>query len=76
MKINSKLFSAEQLTLLKSIGIIFKDGKDYSDDEVFDMEDRIEDALLEFGFTLNGEPTEVCDEWEDLFDKFREVTPE
>jgi len=73
MTINRNEFSERELELLSENGIYILTNHDYSEDEVNCIDDKIEDLLIEKGFDRNGKPTDVCDEWEDLFDKFRRV---
>ena len=47
-------FNSHQLEILKDIGIVFDNGKDYSDDELIDIHDKITEAYLDKCFNKNG----------------------
>ncbi len=71
MKMPNDLFNKEQLEKLKGIGIEFDFNKDYSGDEIADIEEELEDAMLDYGFT-DGNPNEHCKFWENIFDTFQD----
>lgn len=65
----SKIFDEEQLAALKRIGIEFDDSKEYTDNELSDIIDRVEEAYLDEGFDRNGEPKQpACSLWESIMD--------
>lgn len=68
MKIDSKAFTTEQLLLLKAVGIVFKDGYDYSDDDYISIEDKIVDNIIDSGLNPDGTGTPEMDKWEDILD--------
>ena len=58
MKIPSKLFDKQQIDALGKIGIVFDFDKDYTDNEVVDIEDKLQDAFWE----------KICDAFQDMMD--------
>lgn len=46
--------------------------KDYSDDEIVDIEEALQDACLDYGFVL-GEPNDQCAFWEEICDKWQDA---
>jgi len=69
LNIKSK-FNEEQITTMSDIGIILDDDKDYSNDELMEIHDKITDYYLSNGFDKNSEPTEVAYKCESLLDLF------
>ncbi|MBR0101090.1 MAG: hypothetical protein IJP90_15455 [Treponema sp.] len=72
MKIPSKLFDKQQIDALGKIGIVFDFDKDYTDNEVVDIEDKLQDACLDYGFN-GGEPNDKCAFWEKICDAFQDM---
>lgn len=72
MKIPSNLFDEIQVNAIKKQGIEIDFEKDYTDDEIVDIEQKLEDCMLDNGFT-NCEPNEKCSFWEKIFDDFQDA---
>lgn len=72
MLIPSNLYNEEQLQRLKANEIVFDFERDYTDDEILDIEDKIVDCMLSQGFGLDGEPTKDCAFWENILDVFQD----
>ena len=72
MKIHDGLFKKDQLDALEKIGIALDLFKDYSDDEIADIEETLQDACLDYGFVL-GEPNDQCAFWEEICDKWQDA---
>lgn len=63
-------FSEEQLQTLSEIGIELLDEVDYSDDNLFEMHDKITDYYTFYGFDRTGEPLPLAYRCESLIDFF------
>lgn len=63
-------FSEEQLLMLNVIGVTLSDDKDYSDDELMQIHDKITDYYIFNGFDKDDSPTEVAYACESLIDLF------
>lgn len=70
MKIDISQFTEKQIELLKSKGIIFDNTKDYSDDELIDLEQKIANIMIDCGVDKDGEPTKQFIIWENIHDVF------
>ena len=68
-RIPNDLFNKEQLEALEKIGISLSLDKDYSSDEIADIEEALMYACLDYGFE-GGEPNEHCAFWENICDSF------
>ena len=73
MKIDISQFTEKQIELLKSKHIIFDNTKDYSDDELIDLEQKIANIMIDCGVTKDGEPTKQFIIWENIHDVFLDV---
>lgn len=65
-------FSEYQLQLLGQMGYNLNNGRDYSVDEMQDMEDSIADYLVIHGFDENYNPNDLgvaCESMIDIFSK-------
>ena len=63
------LFNEDQLNMFKEIGKSIED-RDYSDDEILELEDLIADRLMHSGFDKNYNPNEegkICESILDIF---------
>lgn len=63
------LFNEDQLNMFKEIGKSIED-RDYSDDEILELEDLIADRLMHSGFDENYNPNEegkICESILDIF---------
>ena len=69
MKNVNSHFSDEELDSLKKIGIQFDPEHDYTDDELLDMYEKIEDELP-CAFDDKGEPLKSGRIFESIVDKF------
>lgn len=66
------MFDKSQLEALEKIGIKFDFNKDYSSDEIGDIEEALMEACLDYGFEC-GEPNEHCAFWEKICDSFTDA---
>lgn len=66
----SSHFNKRQLDILEEIGILFDDEKDYSVDELLDIQERITDAYLDNCFDKNGDPLDLAKDYESIIDLF------
>lgn len=71
-RIPNDLFDKSQLEALEKIGINFDFDKDYSSDEIGDIEESLQEACLDYGFE-GGEPNEMCEFWEKICDSFTDA---
>ena len=69
MKLPVDLFDKKELGLLKEAKIDVDFDKDYSLEELGDLEIELKDACLDYGFT-DCKPNEKCDIWEKICDDF------
>lgn len=63
------LFNEDQLNMFKEIGESIED-REYSDDEILELEDLIADRLMHSGFDENYNPNEegkICESILDIF---------
>lgn len=63
------LFNEEQLKMFEEVGK-FIEGRDYSDDEILELEDLIADRLMDSGFDEDYNPNEkgkICESILDIF---------
>lgn len=64
-----KVFTDEELTAMESIGVVLSDAKDYSDDELIGIHQKITDELP-CDFDTDGEPLQSGRVFESIIDKF------
>ena len=72
MKIPNDLYYDKQLAALKKAGIVLDFEKDYTDSEIVDIEGKLQDACLDYGFE-NGVPNKDCAFWEKITDAFQDT---
>lgn len=65
-------FNKEQISTLADIGIKLDNEKNYSDDELMDIHDKITDYYLSNGFDKDSNPTEIAYKCESLIDLFND----
>lgn len=63
-------FNNHQLEILKNIGIVFDDNKDYSDDELINIHDTITEAYLDKCFDKKGNALPLAKDFEQIIDIF------
>ena len=73
MKLPEDLFDNEERDVIKSAKILIDFSKDYSVDEIGELEINLKDACLKYGFT-KCKPNDKCKMWERICDHFIEVT--
>jgi predicted ATPase len=68
----NKVFSPRELEHLKKIGIVFEDGKDYSENEIAELYEQFEDSEEnDLSLKENDEPTSGLLLFEAIHDKFQ-----
>ncbi len=73
MKLPEDLFNEKEKGLLEKAKIEIDFNKDYSLDEIGELEIKLKDACLDYGFT-NCIPNVSCKAWEKICDNFIDVT--
>lgn len=68
MKIPKDAYNEKQLAALAKNGVVFDFGKDYSDDEICSLEDKIGDMVMDNASSLDSDSKR--DFWESLIDIF------
>lgn len=74
MKKVKSLFDDRQNLMLKEIGVILSDDKDYTDDELDDIYDKITEHYQVAAFDKNSDPLPIAKEWERIIDTFYDDT--
>ena len=74
MKIPKDAYNKKQLAALAKNGVIFDFNKDYSDDEICSLEDKIGDMVMDNATSLDYDSNR--DFWERLIDIFVELQDE
>ncbi len=67
------IFNSKQLDMMREIGIVFSADKDYTDDELDDIYDKITSHYQVAAFK-NSEPLPIAFEWERIIDIFFDET--
>ena len=73
MKLPENLFNKEELEAIENAKIEIDFSKNYTEDEISELEIQLKDACLDYGFT-KGNPNSKCKMWEKICDDFIEVT--
>ncbi|MGN0619094.1 MAG: hypothetical protein ACI4J7_08750 [Ruminiclostridium sp.] len=69
VNINSH-FNSAQLNILNSIGIKLYDNKDYTDEELMSIHEKVVEEYLIRGFDKNSEPLPLARQFEQIIDIF------
>ena len=73
MKLPEDMYNEEELKAIKDAKIEIDFSKEYTAEELGDLEIRLKDACLDYGFT-KCQPNKNCTMWERICDVFIEVT--
>lgn len=73
MKIDISKFTEKQFELLESKQVVLDRNKDYSDDELIDIEQEIANIMPDCGVDKDGEPTKQFLNWENIHDVFLDL---
>lgn len=71
MKIKDN-FNEEQIKALSSIGIVIDD-REYTDDELLEIDEKITDYIMTSGFDKDFNPNELCVTLESVMDIFADM---
>ena len=71
MKIKDN-FNEEQIKALLSIGIVIDD-REYTDDELLEIDEKITDYIMTSGFDKDFNPNELCATLESVMDIFADM---
>lgn len=74
MKNVKSLFNEKQIKMLEEIGVNLSDDKDYTDDELDDIYDKITEHYQVAAFDKNSDPLPIAKEWEKIIDIFYDDT--
>lgn len=75
MKLPENMYNKEEIKAIKEAKIEIDFSKEYTAEEFGDIEIKLKDACLCYGFT-NCKPNDKCAMWERICDVFIEVTDE
>lgn len=73
MKLPTNLFNEDELNEIKKAKVGIDFNKEYTDDEIADLEFELKQACLDYGFT-KCKPNNKCQIWERICDIFIEET--
>lgn len=68
MKVISSCFNKKQLNSLKEIGIVIDPEKEYTEEEEFNIFDRINSHVMAITDIRSNRPEEVEDYWQNILD--------
>lgn len=74
MKNVKSLFNEKQNKMLQEIGVNLSDDKDYTDDELDDIYDKITEHYQVAAFDKNSDPLPIAKDWEKIIDIFYDDT--
>ena len=74
MKNVKSLFNEKQNKMLEEIGVNLSADKDYTDDELDDIYDKITEHYQVAAFDKNSDPLPIAKEWEKIIDIFYDDT--
>ena len=73
MKLPEDMYNAEELEAIKNAKIDIDFNREYTEDEIADLEIALKNACLDYGFT-KCKPNDKCKMWEKICDDFIDVT--